>query len=88
MIFGLLTTETLIEFAGFDIILFLVGMMIVIGYLENRHFFEYQLEKILKGVGNSPRKLVVILMLMSAMFAALVDEVTCILFMTATDAAS
>jgi Na+/H+ antiporter NhaD/arsenite permease-like protein len=84
MIFGLLTTETLIEFAGFDIILFLVGMMIVIGYLEDRHFFEYLLEKILKGVGDNPRKLVVILMLMSAMFAALVDEVTSILFMTAT----
>ncbi|MDQ3966841.1 MAG: SLC13 family permease, partial [Thermoproteota archaeon] len=84
MIFGLLTTETLIEFAGFDIILFLVGMMIMIGYLEDRHFFEYLLEKILKGVGDNPRKLVVILMLMSAMFAALVDEVTSILFMTAT----
>jgi Na+/H+ antiporter NhaD/arsenite permease-like protein len=84
MIFGLLTTDTLIEFAGFDIILFLVGMMIVIGYLEDRHFFEYLLEKILKGVGDNPRKLVVILMLMSAMFAALVDEVTSILFMTAT----
>ena len=84
MIFGLLTTETLIEFAGFDIILFLVGMMIVIGYLEDRHFFEYLLEKILKGVGDNPRRLVVILMLMSAMFAALVDEVTSILFMTAT----
>jgi Na+/H+ antiporter NhaD/arsenite permease-like protein len=84
MIFGLLTTETLIEFAGFDIILFLVGMMIMIGYLEDRHFFEYLLEKIMKGVGDNPRKLVVILMLMSAMFAALVDEVTSILFMTAT----
>src|SRR3712207_2390 len=72
MIFGLLTTGTFIEFAGFDIILFLVGMMIVIGYLEDRHFFEYLLEKILKGVGDNPRRLVVILMLMSAMFAALV----------------
>ena len=52
MIFGLMTTGTFIEFAGLDIILFLVGMMIVIGYLEDRHFFEYLLEKILKGVGN------------------------------------
>jgi Na+/H+ antiporter NhaD/arsenite permease-like protein len=84
MIFGLMTTETFIEFAGLDIILFLVGMMIVIGYLEDKHFFEYLLEKILNGVGNNPWKLVVILMLMSAMFAALVDEVTSILFMTAT----
>jgi Na+/H+ antiporter NhaD/arsenite permease-like protein len=84
MILGLMTTGTLIEFAGFDIILFLVGMMIVIGYLEDRHFFEYLLEKILKSVGDNPRRLVVVLMLLSAMFAALVDEVTSILFMTAT----
>lgn len=84
MALGLLTTGTLIELAGFDIILFLVGMMIIIGYLEDRHFFEHLLEKILKSVGDNPKKLVVILMLMSGMFAALVDEVTSILFMTAT----
>jgi Na+/H+ antiporter NhaD/arsenite permease-like protein len=84
MALGLLTTGTLIQFAGFDIILFLVGMMIIIGYLEDRHFFEHLLEKILKSVGNNPRRLIIILMLMSGMFAALVDEVTSILFMTAT----
>ena len=81
---GLLNTETMIEFAGFDMILFLVGMMIVVGFLEEKKFFEYLLAKIMKGVGNNPIKLVVVLMLMSALFAALVDEVTSILFMTAT----
>ncbi len=84
MTLNLLNTNTLIEFAGLDIILFLVGMMIVIGYLEDRHFFEYLLEKILSKVGNNPNKLIIILMLMSGMFAALVDEVTSILFMAAT----
>ena len=38
----------------------------------------------MRGVGNNPVKLIVVLMLMSALFAALVDEVTSILFMTAT----
>jgi len=81
---GLLDTDTMIEFAGFDMILFLVGMMIVVGFLEEKKFFEHLLGKIMKGVGNNPIKLVVVLMLMSALFAALVDEVTSILFMTAT----
>ena len=81
---GLLDTDTMIEFAGFDMILFLVGMMIVVGFLEEKKFFEHLLAKIMKGVGNNPIKLVVVLMLMSALFAALVDEVTSILFMTAT----
>ena len=81
---GLLNTDTMIEFAGFDMILFLVGMMIVVGFLEEKKFFEHLLGKIMKGVGNNPVKLVIVLMLMSALFAALVDEVTSILFMTAT----
>ncbi|MDH3278247.1 MAG: SLC13 family permease [Nitrosopumilus sp.] len=81
---GLLNTETMIEFAGFDMILFLVGMMIVVGFLEEKKFFEHLLGKIMKGVGENPVKLIVVLMLMSALFAALVDEVTSILFMTAT----
>jgi len=81
---GLLNTSTMIEFAGFDMILFLVGMMIVVGFLEEKKFFEHLLAKIMRGVGNNPVKLVVVLMLMSALFAALVDEVTSILFMTAT----
>lgn len=81
---NLLNISLLIEFAGLDIILFLVGMMIVIGFLEEKHFFEHLLEKIQKRVGNNPKKLVIVLMLMAAMFAALVDEVTSILFMTST----
>lgn len=84
MTVGLLNNDTIIEFAGLDIILFLVGMMIVIGYLEDKHFFEYLLEKILARVSGNPNNLVILLMLMSGIFAALVDEVTSILFMTAT----
>lgn len=81
---GLINTKTMIEFAGFDMILFLVGMMIVIGFLEEKRFFEHLLGKIMKKVGNDPKKLVIVLMLMSALFAALVDEVTSILFMAST----
>ena len=61
---GLLDTSTMIEFAGFDMILFLVGMMIVVGFLEEKKFFEHLLGKIMKGVGKNPIKLVVVLMLM------------------------
>ncbi|MCS6767966.1 MAG: SLC13 family permease [Candidatus Nitrosocaldus sp.] len=84
MAFGLINTGTLIQFAGFDIILFLVGMMIVIGYLEERHFFEHLIERIVRRVGSNPTRLIVLLMLLAGLFAALVDEVTSILFMTAT----
>jgi len=82
--FGVLDIPHLIKFAGIDIILFLVGMMIVIGFLEKRHFFEYILEKTISVVGSDANRIVLVMMLMAALFAALVDEVTSILFMTAT----
>lgn len=80
---GLVDIEHLIEFASLDVILFLVGMMTVIGFLEERHFFEAVVEKALPYVGGSARLLMVAIMLMAFVSAALVDEVTSILFMTA-----
>jgi len=80
---GLLDIAHLIEFASLDVILFLIGMMIVIGYLENNHFFEVVLDKILPYIGGSAKKLMVALMAISFVSAALVDEVTSILFMSA-----
>jgi Na+/H+ antiporter NhaD/arsenite permease-like protein len=79
---GLLDVTHLVEFAGLDIIIFLIGMMIVVGYLEERHFFEYLLNRIM-GAARTARSSMVLLMGMAAFSAALVDEVTSILFMTA-----
>jgi Na+/H+ antiporter NhaD/arsenite permease-like protein len=81
---NLIDVPTLIQFAGVDIILFLMGMMIVIGFLEERHFFEYIIDKIVEMVGPNGYRLVAVMMILSALFAALVDEVTSILFMAAT----
>ena len=39
LVFGLLDISHLIEFAGLEIILFLIGMMITVGYLEENNFF-------------------------------------------------
>jgi len=81
--FGVLDIPTFVGSSGFDIIFFLVAMMIVIGFLEETRFFENLLKPIVKAVSYNPKKFVIALMLMSTVFAALVDEVTSILFMTA-----
>lgn len=81
--FGLLDIPHLIEFAV-DIILFLIGMMILVGYLEENQFFESLVNALVRYVGPRPVLLVVTLMAAGAVSAALVDEVTSILFMTAT----
>jgi Na+/H+ antiporter NhaD/arsenite permease-like protein len=84
LFFGLLDIPHLIEFAGLDIILFLIGMMIFVGYLEENQFFESLVNTIIRAVGPRPMLLVTTLMVAGAVSAALVDEVTSILFMVAT----
>jgi len=58
-------------------------MMTVIGYLEEGGFFEYILEKMMKISERNPTRVFYALMIASFLLAALVDEVTSILFITA-----
>lgn len=81
---GLIDVPHLLEFAGFDIILFLAGMMVVIGFLEEHRFFEVLINKVIGAIGRDVNHLLVIIMFMAALFSALVGEVTSILFMTST----
>jgi Na+/H+ antiporter NhaD/arsenite permease-like protein len=81
---GVMDLSHFIEFASLDIIVFLIGMMIVIGFLEERRFFEVLLERIMGFAKGNAVKVVSLLMLMAALSAALVDEVTSILFMMTT----
>ena len=80
---GLLDVAHLIEFANLDVILFLVGMMLVVGYLEERGFFEGVLEVVMDRMGHNTTRLTVLMMAIAALSAALVDEVTSILFIMA-----
>jgi Na+/H+ antiporter NhaD/arsenite permease-like protein len=81
---GLLNTPHLIEHAGLDISLFLVGMMCLIGHLEEKHFFEYLIAKAIDKIGHQSYLLMAGLMGFASVSAALVDEVTSILFMMST----
>jgi len=84
----LLVTKTIdlkhaVEFMSLDVILFLMGMMIVIGMLRRSGFFRWLLSKALKYAKFDPYRLFWFIIILSAFMAALVDEVTSILFMTA-----
>jgi len=76
--------SNIVESAGFDIILFLIGMMIVVSFLEERRFFEILINKIISLVGYNANLLVMVMLMLAALFAALVDEVTSILFVAST----
>ena len=81
---NLLTIEGFTEAANLKVIVFLINMFMVIGFLEESQFFEHVVGRIVSAVGPRPRLLLLVLMLMGTVSAALVDEVTSILFMTGT----
>lgn len=81
--FKLLDLPHLLQFASLDIILFLVAMMTIIGFMEEKQFFTWVIDQLLLWVGPHPRKIMIVLMVSAAVSAALVDEVTSILFMVA-----
>ena len=84
----LLLTRTIdlphtIQFMNLDVIIFLVGMMVIVGLLRRSGFFRWLLAKALEISRFEPRRLMIIILVMAAVMAAMVDEVTSILFITA-----
>jgi Na+/H+ antiporter NhaD/arsenite permease-like protein len=84
----LLLTRTIdlphtIEFMSLDVILFLVGMMVIVGLLRRSGFFRWLLAKALKISRFEPNRVMLIMLALAAIMAAMVDEVTSILFITA-----
>lgn len=73
--------EHLVRFASLEVILFLVCMMVLVGVLKEAGFFNI-ISHLLLGVKRlNARKFVIILSVVSAAMAAMVDEVTSIIFM-------
>jgi len=78
---GVINIGDFLKFANFDIIFFLVAMMIIVGFLEKKGFLDYMLFHALKYTKKNARIFMISMMLLAAFMGALVDEVTSILFM-------
>src|ERR1041385_8306754 len=78
---NLLTVERFTQAASLDVLIFLIGTFLVIGFLEESQFFEHIVSGLVGMVGPRPQLLLLALMTMAAISSALVGEVTAILFM-------
>jgi Na+/H+ antiporter NhaD/arsenite permease-like protein len=74
---------TTIEFMDLHVILFLVGMMVIVGLLRRCGFFRWFLFHVIRLSRFEPHWLMMITLLLAAVMAALVGEVISILFITA-----
>ncbi|MDD5281301.1 MAG: SLC13 family permease [Candidatus Omnitrophica bacterium] len=73
--------EHVIEFSSLEVILFLIGMMVIIGLLKDSGVFAWIVSLILRIPKLTGKKFVIIVGLMSALLACTIDEVTSIIFM-------
>lgn len=80
---GTLDLQCFREHCALEVILFLIGMMVVVGGLRDLGFFTWIIQGILRMKGMTGRRFVLISGGASALTASAVDEVTSILFMAA-----
>src|ERR1051325_4919018 len=81
MICNLLSVERFTQAASLDVLTFLIGTFLVIGFLEESRFFEHVVGGIVGAVGPRPQRLLLVMMLIASVASALVGEVPAILFM-------
>jgi len=74
---------TAIKFMNLNIILFLVGMMVIVGLLRRCGFFRWLLFHVVRLSRFEPHWLLILILFLAAVMAALVGEVISILFITA-----
>ncbi|RZN57085.1 MAG: hypothetical protein DSO09_00860 [Candidatus Methanomethylicota archaeon] len=84
----LLATQTIdiehtINFMSIDVITFLASMMIIVEIAKRGGFFKWLLYRLLVIVKYDPIKVMIVLLTISTLMAAMVDEVTSIIFITA-----
>ena len=75
--------ENMVKFASLEVILFLVGMMVLVGLLKETGFFAWLITLILRARNLNAKKFVFLISVFSALLACCVDEVTSIIFMAA-----
>jgi len=63
-----------------DVILFLAGMMVIVGVLRDLGLFTWIIQGVIKTPRMTGRRFVIVIMFLSAIMACVIDEVTSIVF--------
>jgi len=77
---NVLNIRKFVESSTLEVILFLVGMMVVVGALRDLGFFTWIIQLIIGAPGMTGKRFIVVTAVTSALLACAVDEVTSILF--------
>jgi len=75
--------EHVVKFASLEVILFLVGMMVIVGLLKEKGFFAWIVQLILRVRNLTAHRFVLIISVISAVLSTMTSEVVSIIFMVA-----
>lgn len=75
--------EQMVYFSSLEVILFLVGMMVLIGLLKSAGFFAWLVSLVLRIRNLTANKFLIAIAFLSALLACVVNEVTSIIFIVA-----
>lgn len=75
--------EHIIKFASLEVILFLIGMMVLVGLLKDSGFFAWLVSLILRIKNLTANRFLILITIISGLLSCAVDEVTSIIFMVA-----
>ena len=81
MLLGILSQETALHHVDFETLGLLVGMMVLVGVTKETGLFDYVAIKAAKSAKAEPRRILVYLCLITALFSAFLDNVTTVLLM-------
>jgi Na+/H+ antiporter NhaD/arsenite permease-like protein len=76
---GVLNQELAVSGIDFNTIFLLIGMMIIVGIMKNSGVFQFVAILAAKSVRGNPRALLVVLSIITAVFSALLDNVTTVM---------
>ena len=74
--------ENLIKFASLDVILFLIGIMILVGMLNDAGFFYWLVTRLIRIKKITGEKLFILIMLLSGILSGLMGEVASIIIIS------
>lgn len=82
ILLGIINQELAFEEVDWNVIFLLIGMMIIVGITKQTGIFQYVAIKSAKLVKGDPIKIMILFALITAVFSALLDNVTTVLILT------
>ncbi|MGC8771340.1 MAG: ArsB/NhaD family transporter [Brevinematia bacterium] len=81
-ILKIIPQEKIFEFVDWNVIFLLIGMMIIVGITKHTGLFQFVAIKAAKIARGNPITILILLVLITAVFSAFLDNVTTILILT------